>query len=281
MSSKTSTNGSIIERSLNLLLGHIKASSVRLTYPPFQNDFPQFPNIDEQQLHVQSVARKVANHFCLEATTFIVEIDQSLQSAAQVEVTSNKEIFVKYKPGDFLDTVELVPVIAHEVAHVFLDRSGLRFSDTFENEVLTDVTISCLGFGHSYLSAQRRFTFKVDRSKSEERTSTFGYITPSEIGFVLSVRQCITGENMENTITSDYGRESFEKGHQLFVKRLSRKPLVKPKLPSIFRSKFGTSNNTHLEFECPICSQSMRVPALGKKIKVTCPNCSTKLPCYS
>lgn len=277
----TLTNDTAIRRALHALLGHIKAPSLRSSYLPFRNDFPQFPNIHEQHLLVQSAARRIADHFKLSHTTFIVEIDSSLQSAAQIEVTPSNEIFVKYKPGDFLDTVELVPVMAHEIAHIFLDRAGLSFTDTFQNEVLTDVAICCLGFGHSYLSAQRSFSYKVDRSRSENRTNTFGYITPDEIGFVLSVRQCITGENIKNQITSEYGRESFERGYRIFTKRLNSKPFVQSKLSRFFHSTTNNPNKTVMEFKCPICSQNMRVPLLRKKIIVTCPNCSTRLPCYS
>lgn len=274
-------NETAITKSLHLLLGHLDTPKIKSDYPPFDEDFPQFPSAESQYKVIHLIARKVANHFRLRETIFIVEIDRTLKAAAQVEVTPGREIYVRYNPGDILDTAELIPVLAHEIAHVFLDRLGLRFPSVYLNEVLTDVTVSFLGFGHKYLSAQRRMKFRHKRRVISEKLFTVGYITPEEMGFILSIRQSITGESTEAEIKSDYGKKCFKSAKNKFTKRLNDRPFLKPKWWGIFCKRYRRPNEMHQKFQCPICSQKIRLPVLGKKLQVSCPNCGVKRICYS
>jgi hypothetical protein len=64
-----------------------------------------------------------------------------------VELSQSNEFFVELQSQHRFAAKAIAAILAHEVAHIFLHRCGVRFPDEFENEVLTDTTAVYVGFG--------------------------------------------------------------------------------------------------------------------------------------
>lgn len=78
-------------------------------------------------------------------------------------------------------------IIAHEMAHVYMDVKGLRFSTTEDNERMTDTCVILLGGGlvANFVSYQNSYS---GHRKGEILVSTgkVGYFSPEERGYLMA-----------------------------------------------------------------------------------------------
>ena len=231
----------------------------------------------------QQLAKRIAEHYRLPATTVIVTYSTSLRPPGRVELSQANEFFVELRNEFREDPKSVTAILAHEIAHIFLHRCGVRFPDEFENEVLTDTTAVYLGFGPVIMNAATE-------------TRHFGYLTLEGFGYIQAKRDLAFGHNSTPIMASgrplaafNYGRRqvNFERTRtpyappappaapqlmdRLLNKLLRRPPPQQPRKPT------GTS----LTFECICCSQKLRIPILGKQIAVRCSNCDARLICYT
>ena len=226
----------------------------------------------------------MAGHYHLPHTTFVVSRNSAIKATAQVEVRRSNEIFVDYNYSGILDVDVLWAVMAHEVAHIFLDRLSLRFDDTLENEVLTDSAVILLGFGCHYLSAQKEVISYPSNGQRVSTTKTLGYISPIEMGYVLAHREFITEEKSFDNISSGVGKTGYTVGRQWFDKEKNLRPYVHRSLFDQTMYRLGwnrVSEKSEIVFECLLCKQAIRIPALHRTLEVKCPNCRERFTCYS
>lgn len=277
-----SKNLDSINKSLLLLMHEIHAPRLK-SWKNFETGSNiRYPDKSAELVFTQGIARSIADHYQLENITLIVELTDALKSKAVVELCSSNEIFIRYYRKDFIDVAILIPTLAHEVAHIFLDRKNLRFENTLENEILTDVTTIMLGFGELYLSAQDEITHRINFTERQTSKFRLGYLTPDEMGYVLAHRSCLTGEHSYRSISSETGRDAFIRGQKAFRKLQRRSPYQPLGWLGKRMQYMNKSNQAEkIEFDCLICKQPIRIPRIGKKLLVTCPNCQLKIPCHT
>jgi hypothetical protein len=89
------------------------------------------------------------------------------------------------------DAFALLGTLAHEVAHAYRERHGLRISDHHREEQLTDLTAIYLGFGALVLESSYRFkTGGVGREGVPllYESTTRGYLRPGQLAYLLGVQ---------------------------------------------------------------------------------------------
>ncbi len=274
----------LVRKAFSAIHSRIKPSSISSDWPNFETPSWQRGKIEDEILFVQRLAKAVAAHYRLHDHTFIVGVNSRLSAAAQIEVRANHEIFLEYSPSRIQFVSELWAIMAHELAHIFLDRIGLRFRETLENEVLTDTTAIYLGFGCTVLSAQDQITrHNVDGGKTTT-TKVFGYLSPDEMGYVLAQRDYIRGENSHDTIRSQMGKVGYLNGKARFEDSTKHRPYCKRSLTDRVIHRLGwirAQERDGIVFSCKICGQDLRIPALRKELFVTCSSCGQKHRCFS
>jgi hypothetical protein len=240
----------------------------------------------------QYLAKRIGAHYRLPVTTVIVSFSSSLKPPGQVELSQSNEFFVELQ-SKFKEAPEAVAaILAHEVAHIFLHRCGVRFQDAFENEVLTDTTAVYVGFGPVIMNAATQSKVNLSSNVVQTRTNYFGYLTLEEFGYIQAKRDDVVGLDSFSTIASGPAQSAFLAGKKRMYSERRKRPYVPPTVSvsqwveSIWRRFFpGPPREQgplrHGRFECVCCSQELRIPAIGKQLIVRCPNCDSRHKCYA
>jgi len=274
----------LIQKALHAIHSVMKASDIREDWPSFKVPEIKYPDRSEEIIFIQKIATLIAAHYRLSNKTFIVNFNSNLDAAARVEISRSDQIFIEYNHTGQINMVDLWPTMAHEIAHIFLEQIGIRFSETLHNEILTDTATIYLGFGALYLSAQRKEITGFSKTHTTYSNKRLGYISPQEMGYVLAHRDFIRGEYSATAIHSETGSEGYSDGRDLFIEELSSRPYIKRFWINRFIYKLGWQHKSDMEgisFPCLICTQYIRIPALHKTLNVSCPNCKDKILCYS
>jgi hypothetical protein len=274
----------LIHEALCRLIGAIKFAHIRSDWLTYRIPEVDYPSLSEEPIFIQKIAKKVAAHYKLSNTTFIVGFNSALKAAATVEIRNSDQIFIEYNHDGRLNMVDLWPTLAHEIAHIYLNRLGIEYSDTLRNEVLTDTATIILGFGHCYLSAQRKEAVGFYSSGTKYMKKTLGYLSPEEMGYILSIRDHIREENSFPLIYSEIGKNAYHKGRDRFENDQERRPYMRRSVLDRMLFKLGWQKASDLDcyiFPCLICKQRIRIPALRKKMIVRCSNCNASLTCFS
>jgi hypothetical protein len=170
------------------------------------------------------------------------------------------------------------------VAHIFLHRKGIHFPDEFEEEILADTTATYLGFGTTILNAASRTKSWYDNN-IQTKINHFGYLSLNEIGYIVAKRDMAFGQDSSQMLNSEFARSSLYSGSIRLQNELNRRPfVVRPLHQRIFHSLFGGSESKlirQIMFNCPCCSQRLRLPETYRKISVRCPTCASRFFCYS
>ena len=276
---------SLIRQSLGAIHAFIKAPDLRSDWSTFEAPMRKQPDKTDEIVYIQQVTKTVAAHYRLANTTFIVGINPALKTLACVEVRSANEIFIEYNYKGRLNQAELWAVMAHEVAHIFLNRLGLSFADRLQNEILTDTTAIYLGFGRYYLSAQRtEFRSHPLETKKTTIIKTLGYISSAEMGYILSQRDHVMKECSYKRIESDIGRAGYRSGNKFFKKELRERPYIRRNILDQFLQRIrpvSGNKRGRITFPCIVCKRLIRIPELNKSLSVKCPHCFEKLRCFS
>ena len=112
------------------------------------NDIPR-----DNVIGAQYLAKKIANHYRLPVKAVVVTFTSSLKQPAIVELSSSDEFFVELQHKYRSDTKSIAAILAHEIAHIFLHKSNIRFPVELDNEILTDTVAVYFGFGPTILNA--------------------------------------------------------------------------------------------------------------------------------
>lgn len=249
---------------------------------------------DDEELYagVQRVARVMVRHLRLPDARVIVSF-REMEYAAQVELAAGPEYFVELNSRFKGHRRDIGAALAHEVTHVYLHRLGLEYSDTRDNEVLTDTVATYLGAGWLLLDA-----FRQDAVSAQK----LGYLTPEEFGYVLAKRAALFGEDPSVWFTSPQAYEAYEKGRRLAERDARQAPLtsagwVERQRYALdrrwARSRLTTGaspvgdgayrferagGELRVSFPCPVCLQRIRVPVRGT-VRARCGLCGTVADC--
>lgn len=260
---------------------------------------------------VQHIVGAIVHHFHLRAASVVVRINGEMEEPARIRQIKGGDRIVEIQPG-FMGGEETVALLAHEIAHFFLDTAQIHYENRFENEVLTDTTACYLGAGWSILNAYRRSVSKSSRvvginaweTTTTTRESKLGYLTPEEFGYVLARRSDITREYLLPWIGRSEGKYALSLGMRQLRRELAQPPLTSAGTfrrlgykYAVLRSKkcsgqdakiynYGVYSIEAAErkcvlFRCPRCTQQLRLPVGVKRAEVTCKNCKHVFECSS
>jgi hypothetical protein len=112
--------------------------------------------LNEPIIGTQRLAKRIGAHYRLPVTTVIVYFSSTLKKPGTVGLSSTNEFFVELQSQHRAEPKAIAAILAHEVAHIFLHRCGVRFANEFDNEVLTGTTAAYVGFGPAILNALKR-----------------------------------------------------------------------------------------------------------------------------
>lgn len=273
----------VVKAAIGLVHSRISSASIRTDWPSFST--AGCDALDCSPLiRAQSIASAIAKHYGLAHVTFVVELSESLPSAARVEVRRTNEIFIECRRNRATNRHDICTVLSHEIAHIFLDRLGLRFSDNERNEILTDTVAIYLGFGVSYLCSQRVEVHTGDDGTKWQTTNTLGYISPEEIGYIVAQRDQMRSEDSLRHVDSARGRIGYIMGRKRLNCERRCRPYISRNLLDRTLWRFGwvPKSEVHgITFPCWVCKQPLRVPALRKAIIARCPRCGERAKCYS
>jgi len=208
-----------------------------------------------------------------------------------VELAAGPEYFVELNSRFLADRRDVGAALAHEVAHVYLHRLGLRLPETWQDEILTDTVAAYLGAGWLLLEAYRE-----EPAMAGERITmaafTLGYLTPEEFGYVLAKRALAFGDDIEPWLTGPQARDAYRAGLELAERELRRPPLAAAPWPA--RRLYarhrdrgtataelafdGPADARRVTFRCPTCFQRVRVPC-GRPLRARCGLCRTVHDC--
>lgn len=259
--------------------------------------------VGDPDVSAKRIVDAMLHHFHLPANRVVVRFDDKLKEAGKISETSHGNRLIEMQ-GRYRGSGQIVAVLAHEMAHFFLDTHGLRYSD-IENEFLTDTTAIYLGAGWPILSAYEYSVSQRFGLNTPEivRQSRLGYLRSEEFGYVLARRCNVTNENIAPWIQRKEGKAALSAGLAQLRRELKEAPLATGLLPRLrykyasWRSTKGTGPEAKLYdygvysieagvkksvlFRCPLCTQQLRLPVGVKHAQVTCRNCKEAFACSS
>ena len=205
----------IIRDSIKTLHGNLSPEKIRSFFPCLAPEKAVLPKNCDLDIAVQHLAGAIANHLQL-PTGCIIVMFRKIDSPGRVELSREDNYIVELSSKYLNDFQDIPAVLAHEITHVFLHRHGIRFPDTFENEILTDTTAVYLGVGWLSLNAYRETTRQERRGffQNEVHTETteekLGYLTPEEFGYILGKRSFAFGEKVDRLIDSPAAQQALQ-----------------------------------------------------------------------
>ena len=252
----------------------------------------------------ERIVGAMLRHYHLPANQVVVRFNNTMKEAGTIVKMADGKRLVEVQ-GRYRGSGQIVAVLAHEIAHFFLDTHGLRYSD-IENEFLTDTTAIYLGAGWSILSAyeysvSQRFGLNTPETTSK---SKLGYLRPEEFGYVIARRCNVTNENVAPWIQRKEGKAALSSGIAQLRRELAQPPLVTAGIVSRLKFKYAVLRSTKgaesaakvydfgaysieagakksVLFRCPRCTQQLRLPVGVKRAQVTCGNCQEAFACSS
>lgn len=244
------------------------------------------------------------HHFHLREGSVAVRFSNQLEVPARISQTAGGNRLVEIQSA-FAGTGQIVAIMAHEIAHFFLDTHQLEYADDVENEILTDTTANYLGAGWSTLNAFERLestSWNGLSTTTTTRESKLGYLTPEEFGYVLARRCKVTKEDIRPWIKRKEGRAALSAGLDRLRCELGQPPLATAGMLRRLRYKLAVWRSTaprgdsariydygpysieaaatkNVVFYCPRCTQQLRLPVGVKLAVVSCQCCRHRFEC--
>ena len=279
-------NVKIINRSIRALFSLLSPSRVSRFSKDFILSRYQYHANDDPVIRVQKIAKIIAEFYGISTSTIVVTFRKDLKVPGRVELSPAREFFVEIRSNLRLATDDIIAILVHEVAHIFLYQSGIKFEPVFNNEVLTDTTAVFLGCGSVTLNAAILNETRTEHSVSYN-VQKYGYLSIDEYGYIIAKREKYFNRTQTKDLQRGLPRIGYQSGRSRLQAELNQSPFVPPTLVGkirkyllFWRGKVLIENDRNI-FSCVICGQKLRTPNLKKKLLVTCPICSYKLPCHS
>lgn len=279
-------NLDLVNRSLFVLFSKLTPDLIRPFTSTFELTRRENNAKEDPVIRAQKIARRLVDHYRLSASNVIVSFRSDIVVPARVELSSASECFVNIHSDHRNDVQTTVALLAHEVAHIFLHRAGIRLEPTFHNEVLTDTTAVFLGCGPVILNGTTEKT-TYSGSVTTTRVTKYGYLTVDEFGYVQAKREAFFCVAPTKKINFGISRLGYVTGRRRFKSQLREPPFAPPSLVLRCLNVLGLRKASNgdmkqqITFACGCCSQTLRVPRLGKTIVVHCPVCQEAFLCHS
>ena len=139
-------NKAAIDRSIDYLKAHVKAPDT--PYTPDPAIYEQFKENCTDPALLSMLADGILKHCGMppQNLTVITKTDRELENAAGTYSSDGRSsvISIRITPSSRHNIIH--SVLIHECMHYYLFHSGLRFEDTYANEVLTDTATVYMGF---------------------------------------------------------------------------------------------------------------------------------------
>jgi hypothetical protein len=142
------------------------------------------------------------------------------------------EIDQKYRG----DPTAVLAILAHEFAHVFLTRRGVRVPNDQQNEELTDVVAALAGFGSILKAACKRESYQHRVFVTVVTTHRIGYLNRDDISWLSGIQ----------------ARISYKQPFRVWS---TADPEARGYSP------------------CPACGSRLRLPYQSARVLITCPVC--------
>lgn len=298
-----------VKTSIKALYKHFSSQNIHSFSQSFSSDRISMISGEDPVITAHRLASAIVNHLKLPEASILVNYSISLEEPGQVELTPENEYLVKLNARYKDNQRDIAAILAHEITHVFLYRAGLFLSNTYDNEILTDTASVYLGVGWLTLNAYRvTQTTQIDSWGQESiqyRKEGLGYLTPEEFGYVLGKRSIDFQENMNGFITSSAAKKAFQRGFKRakleyrqppmkncgslarVLYRWNKKCIVSANRDGNTKNlshsfdgyKFDISDGIKVVFECPVCSQKLRLPVNKKNIVAHCSVCKSSFQC--
>lgn len=280
----------------------VKSYAANLTPLPPMILRGQDPIIEAEQM-----ARAIARHLRMTDVQMIVSFKEiqavgQLSPAAEVKLDTGPDYFITLNPLYRNDRRDTAAVLAHEVMHIFLHRSGIQFADRIKNEILTDTALVYLGTGWLALNAHRMST-RYSGNSCTTSTQSLGYVSAEELGYIFAKRALACDENVETLLSSNNTvRHAYRVGYQRAVDDYQRAPLAdcdtmaavqyqKDKmyakeltadrgLTPLFDGGYRFQGHDPMKalFRCPTCHHLVKTP-VDQPVTIRCRICHSALKC--
>lgn len=297
----------VIQDSIRELYAKLSGATVK-SYAA--NPTPLHPLTSRGQdsiIEAEQMARAISRHLRMTDVQLIVSFKKiealgRLSPAAEVQLGAGPDYFITLNPRYRNDRGDTAAVLAHEVMHIFLHRSGIRFADRIKNEILTDTASAYLGTGWLSLNAHRMSTTYSGDTWTTS-TQTLGYVSPAELGYILAKRALACDEHIDIHLSSNnVVRHAYQAGYQRAVDDYQRAPLAScgtMAAAQYQKDKTGAEElTTHrgltptfdggyrfqgydpmtVIFRCPTCHHLAKVP-VDRSVTVRCRICQSALRC--
>ncbi|SPJ14772.1 conserved hypothetical protein [Syntrophobacter sp. SbD2] len=295
-----------INASIRMLYRKLGNSRIMSFNRDLNNPAFQISSSQNQSNQVESFARAIAEHYRMSIGRVVASFKDIPNKAAHVDLSASSDFVVEVNTQAVQHSDDLLAVLAHEVTHTYLHRTGLHFSETMENEILTDTAATYLGLGNLILNAYCEQKKRIDRNTTEFGTKWFGYLTPVEFGYILAKRakkfNCNPVPHLKRdasyafyaglaVLQTEYRFPPFNGATRparlryLWNRRRAGNKSIadRPSDPLLSYYDQGYAFEMHDQlsviFKCPSCSQRLRIPAFRRLISVRCPKCECTYEC--
>jgi hypothetical protein len=291
-------------RELYAKLSGATVTSYAANHTPLQ---PMTSRGQDPIIEAEQMARAISRHLRMTDVQLIVSFKEignkgHLSPAAEVKLGDGPDYFITLHSRYRNDRRDTAAVLAHEVMHIFLHRSGIRFADRIKNEILTDTASAYLGTGWLALNAHRMSTTYSGNTRTTS-TQTLGYVSPEELGYMLAKRALACDENIEIRLSrNDAVRHAYRVGYQRAVDDYQHAPLAdcgpmaavqyqKDKMyaeeltahrgltpPFDGGYRFQGHAPMKVIFRCPTCHHLAKIP-VDRSVTIRCRICQSALKC--
>jgi hypothetical protein len=298
-----------IKASIKALYKHFSSQNIHSFSNNISPDKISIISGQDPVITAHRLASMIVRHLKLPDGSILVNYRTSLEHPGQVELTLEDEYLVELNARYKENQRDIAAILAHEITHVFLYRARLFFPNTHDNEILTDTASVYLGVGWLGLNAYRLTETKQINSSGQGyiryQEERLGYLTPEEFGYVLGKRAIYFKESMKGFLTSSAAKEAFQRGFQRAKLEYRQPPLkncgsikrtlyrwnlkhivsairdgnIKGLWHSFDGYQFDVSEGIKVVFECPVCSQKLRLPVNKKNILAQCSICQSSFKC--
>jgi len=156
------------------------------------------------------------------------------------------------------DNEQLASIVAHEMAHVVLQRRGITLHSVLRNEELTDFIAAAAGFGSIMLAANYRITHKVRGEYLESKGIRLGYLRPSALAMATLLQGEISGTDVRATIPPECRHNVLR-----FLAKLRTRPLKAARTVAVALACYGCQSSL------PVAE----VTTLRRRARIKCSAC--------
>jgi hypothetical protein len=236
----------------------------------------------DPSIYAQAATGELLRHIGLPAGDVIVGFRSDISEPGRIELSKGSDAFVELQSPYKFDRDAMVAILSHEVTHVLLRELGIALPSVEENEILTDVAAALVGFGTMILNSS---TFG---NSQLSRRVHFGYLTLEEFGLILAKRSAYLGLDIESLLRDGPAKASYRAGRERLSDELGSSPILGKGSARDSGTQLSTrlrnlvfSAKESIEFDCPVCTQGLRLPTKKGNMVTTCPVCAFEMKCIT